>query len=79
MLIQAKNLTKTFGRQTAVNQLNISIQSGTLTAVLGPNGAGKTTTISMLTGLLKPTSGTVKMTSGTRSAWSFNKVSLMTT
>ncbi|KRL70075.1 ABC transporter, ATP-binding protein [Lentilactobacillus kefiri DSM 20587 = JCM 5818] len=73
MLIQAKNLTKTFGSQTAVNHLNISIQSGTLTAVLGPNGAGKTTTISMLTGLLKPTSGTVEMTSGTKISMVFQQ------
>lgn len=73
MLIQTKDLTKTFGSQTVVNHLNISIQSGTLTAVLGPNGAGKTTTISMLTGLLKPTSGTVEMTKGTKISMVFQQ------
>ncbi len=61
MLIQTKELTKMFGTQIAVNHLNISIQEGGLTAILGPNGAGKTTTISILTGLLKPTSGSIEI------------------
>jgi ABC-2 type transport system ATP-binding protein len=60
-IISAQNLTKTFGNFTAVNDVNFSVQKGEIFAFLGPNGAGKTTTIKMLTTLLKPTKGTVKL------------------
>lgn len=56
-----KQLTKSFGSHTAVHPLNLTIREGKCTALLGPNGAGKTTTLHMLTGLLKPTSGTVSL------------------
>ncbi|GAP02864.1 ABC transporter, ATP-binding protein-multidrug transport system [Fructobacillus pseudoficulneus] len=59
MILQTKDLTKTFAAKTAVNKINLAIQRGSLTAILGPNGAGKSTTMRMLTGLLKPTSGTI--------------------
>jgi ABC-2 type transport system ATP-binding protein len=55
--IEARNLTKLFGRRTAVDGLNLCIQEGELYALLGENGAGKTTTINMLTTLLRPTQG----------------------
>lgn len=55
--IEIRNLTKTFGEKTAVNNLQMNLYSGQITALLGHNGAGKTTTISMLTGMLSPTSG----------------------
>ncbi|MEA3313863.1 MAG: ABC transporter ATP-binding protein [Caldisericota bacterium] len=57
-MIETKNLTKDFGKLLAVNNLNITVNSGEIYGFLGPNGAGKTTTIKMLTGLLKPTKGT---------------------
>jgi len=57
-MIRTENLTKCFGNLTAVDNLSIHIESGELFGFLGPNGAGKTTTINMLTGLLRPTSGT---------------------
>lgn len=57
-MITTKNLTKRFGKVTAVDNLSLHIGSGELFGFLGPNGAGKTTTINMLTGLLQPTSGT---------------------
>jgi ABC-2 type transport system ATP-binding protein len=56
-MIQAIDLTKTFGKLIAVERLNIEIKAGEFFCFLGPNGAGKTTTIKMLTGLLRPTSG----------------------
>jgi ABC-2 type transport system ATP-binding protein len=59
-IIDVQNLTKTFGKITAVNDVSFSIAEGEIFAFLGPNGAGKSTTIKMLTTLLAPTSG--KMT-----------------
>lgn len=60
-IIQAQNLTKTFGHFTAVNNVSFAVPKGEIFAFLGPNGAGKTTTIKMLTTLLKPTSGLIKL------------------
>jgi len=59
--IELKNLTKKYGSLTAVNNLNLEIENGEIFGFLGPNGAGKTTTIKLLTGLLKPTSGTAEI------------------
>lgn len=56
--ITVNNLVKKFGDFTAVNDLSFSIESGEVFGLLGPNGAGKTTTISMLSTMLKPSSGT---------------------
>lgn len=55
--IEAKNLTKKFGRLVAVNDLNLQVSKGTIFGFLGPNGSGKSTTVRMLTGLLAPTAG----------------------
>jgi ABC-2 type transport system ATP-binding protein len=55
--IRCKNLTKKFGTRVSVDNLNLEVYPGELYALLGDNGAGKTTTISMLTTLMKPTSG----------------------
>ena len=60
-VINAKNLTKKFGKFTAVNKLNLKIKEGEIFGLLGPNGAGKTTTLSMLATLLPPTSGTASV------------------
>src|SRR5665648_306181 len=55
--IQIENLTKTFNKLIAVDNISLSINSGEVFGLLGPNGAGKTTTIAMLSTTLKPTSG----------------------
>ncbi len=60
-VIEIKNLTKTFGDFTAVDELSFSIEEGKITALLGPNGAGKTTTIQMLLDIITPTSGEIKI------------------
>lgn len=56
-LLKCVNLTKNFGNLTAVDELNLSVQSGKIIGLLGPNGSGKTTLIKMINGLLTPTSG----------------------
>ncbi len=55
--IDARDLTRTFGRFTAVDRITFSVATGEVFGFLGANGAGKTTAIRMLTGLLAPTSG----------------------
>ncbi|MDO4380851.1 MAG: ATP-binding cassette domain-containing protein [Clostridia bacterium] len=55
--VELKKLSKTFGSRKAVDELSLSIKSGTVFGLLGQNGAGKTTTIKMLCGLLSPSSG----------------------
>ena len=55
--IETKSLTKSFGDETAVNDISLSVKDGEIFGFLGPNGAGKSTTIMILTTLLKPTSG----------------------
>jgi ABC-2 type transport system ATP-binding protein len=57
-MIELNHIVKKFGDLVAVNDLSLTVQRGEFFAVLGPNAAGKTTTIRILTGLLKPTSGT---------------------
>ena len=56
-IIEVNNLTKRFGKFTAVDGINFDVQKGEIFGMLGANGAGKTTTIKMLCGLLKPTEG----------------------
>jgi len=58
-IIEAKNLTKTYGNHTVVKGINFSVNKGQIFAFLGPNGAGKSTTIKMLTTLLRPTNGEI--------------------
>lgn len=58
-MIEAKDLTKVYGRKTAVADVSFTVQPGQVTGFLGPNGAGKTTTMRMVLGLDRPTSGSV--------------------
>ena len=58
-MIRIQQLNKSFGALHAVRDLTLSVPAGELFCFLGPNGAGKTTTIKMLTGLLRPDSGTI--------------------
>jgi ABC-2 type transport system ATP-binding protein len=60
-ILETVNLTKKFGRITAVDNLSVSINEGEIFGLLGPNGAGKTTIIKMLATLLEPTSGIAKV------------------
>ena len=56
-IIETHNLSKTYGKQVAVNDLTFSIEEGEIFGFLGPNGSGKTTTLLMLIGLTEPTKG----------------------
>ena len=58
-MIETRNLTKTFDNFTAVDSLDLKIETGEFFGLLGPNGAGKTTTISLLSTLLLPTKGEI--------------------
>jgi ABC-2 type transport system ATP-binding protein len=60
-ILEVNNLVKKFEERTAVKGVSFSVDEGEVFGLLGPNGAGKTTTISMLTGVLLPTSGTAKI------------------
>jgi len=60
-MIELNQLTKRYGRFTAVAGIDLTIPKGELYGLLGPNGAGKTTTMRMIAGILQPTSGTVRI------------------
>lgn len=60
-MISVKNLTKTFGYKTAVDDLSFDVEKGEILGFLGPNGAGKTTTMRILTGFFPPTSGSASV------------------
>ena len=59
--IETGALTRRFGGVYAVDAIDLRVERGTFYGFLGPNGAGKSTTIKMLTGLLAPTSGTMRI------------------
>lgn len=58
-MIEIKNLKKIFGKSEVLKGINLSIESGKVTAVVGPNGSGKTTLIKSILGLVKPTYGSI--------------------
>jgi ABC-2 type transport system ATP-binding protein len=60
-ILEVDNLVKKFGDHTAVNGISFWVEEGEVFGLLGPNGAGKTTAISVLTGVLEPTSGTARI------------------
>ena len=60
MILEIKGLTKVFQGLTAVSDVSFSVEKGIIKALIGPNGAGKTTLFNMVTGLLTPTSGTIR-------------------
>jgi heme exporter protein A len=60
MNIEARQLSKVYGRQRALHGVDLTLQAGQITALLGPNGAGKSTLVSILATLTTPTSGEVR-------------------
>ncbi|MFT5693785.1 MAG: ABC-2 type transport system ATP-binding protein [Oceanicoccus sp.] len=61
LVIETKQLSRNFGDIKAIQSLNLKVEKGSIYGFLGPNGCGKTTAIRMLTGLLKPTEGSVEV------------------
>jgi ABC-2 type transport system ATP-binding protein len=60
-MIHVENLTKYYDALCAVDEINLDVKKGEIMGLLGPNGAGKTTTLRMLTGFLRPTSGSIRV------------------
>src|SRR5213075_3512195 len=61
VLLDAQNIRKVFGGLIAVNDVDFTVPRGKVVSLIGPNGAGKTTFFNMLTGVYKPTAGTVTL------------------
>ena len=59
VILKGTNLSKTYDFDNALNNVNLSIETGKIIGLLGPNGSGKTTFIKLLNGLLKPTEGEI--------------------
>ena len=57
--LSAKNLKKNYSQKNVVNNIDINLEKGEIVGLLGPNGAGKTTTFYMITGMIRPSSGTI--------------------
>jgi len=64
MAIEARSLSKRYGRRHAVADVSFRVPTGRITGFLGPNGAGKTTTLRMLAGLIRPSSGSSRLLGG---------------
>lgn len=60
MILKTIDLCKSFSGQMAVNNISLNIEKSSVYGLLGPNGAGKSTTLKMITGILKPTSGSIE-------------------
>ena len=60
IILKTTNLCKSFSRQPVVNNISLNIEKNSVYGLLGPNGAGKSTTLKMITGILKPTSGSIE-------------------
>ena len=58
-ILEFKNITKKYGKKTALDDITLSIPRGSIVGLLGPNGSGKTTLLKLATGLLQPTNGEV--------------------
>jgi len=74
-LLEANNLSKSYGRTQAVADVSLAVRAGELLAVLGPNGAGKSTTLGMLAGLIAPEGGEIRLAgaTGERSSHDFKR------
>ena len=78
-MLESINVTKTFGRKTAVDHVSVRFEPGHVYALLGPNGSGKTTWMKMAAGLSKPTSGEMLFNGSPVGIESRRKIAYMST
>jgi len=78
-IIKLENLTKKFGKFTAVNNINLEVRRGEIIGLVGPNGAGKTTTIKMIAKILRPNSGRILLRTNQGELEDLQKVSTTVT
>jgi branched-chain amino acid transport system ATP-binding protein len=74
-LLEVRNLRKSFGGVTAVNNVSFDLHQGEILGLIGPNGSGKTTILNLLTGFVKKDSGTVEFKSKNITKWPAHKIS----
>ena len=74
MLLDAREITKTFGGLTAVNRISAQVEPGEIVGLIGPNGAGKTTFLNCLAGTFRPTSGSVRFLDQDTTGWSAHEM-----
>jgi branched-chain amino acid transport system ATP-binding protein len=73
-LLEARQLSKTFGGLVAVNAIDFSLEPGMIASLIGPNGAGKTTVFNMITGLYRPSHGEIFFTGHDITGWRPNRI-----
>ena len=76
-MLEAQNLSKRYGSHTALAEVDLSIEPGEFVAIMGPSGSGKTTLLNLLSGLDKPSSGTVNAPGRTERAFVFQDYNLL--
>lgn len=76
-LLEATNITKTFGGLVAVNDVTFTVEPGSIVSVIGPNGAGKTTFFNVLTGIYKPDKGRVVFAGRDITGWRSDQIAAL--
>lgn len=74
-LLELTKVVKRFGGLTAVNDVNLAIEEGSLCGLIGPNGAGKTTVFNLLTGVYAPTEGDIRFSGSSIAGWKPYRIS----
>ena len=74
LVLQTRELTKTFGGLTAVDRLDLGVRKGEISALIGPNGAGKTTVFNVVTGIYKPEAGSVLFQGQEVTGWKAHRI-----
>ncbi|MGA2082453.1 MAG: ABC transporter ATP-binding protein [Holophaga sp.] len=74
MLLEARDITKTFGGLTAVDRISVQVEPGEIVGLIGPNGAGKTTFLNCLAGTFRPNGGSVQFLGRDTTGWSAHEM-----
>lgn len=73
-ILEINNLSKSYGKIHAVKELSLTVEKGTVYGILGPNGSGKTTTLSVISGILKPQTGSYRWFEQEPNKWLYRKI-----